>query len=101
MLLPLFLEGRLMKHQSYAHGTIMQGNAPEPAIANGTICDGAFRCEGHPARACPVSPDGNVLECVVVVPVLQVVHRHHPCSTGSIDQVIEGYLTCVTAANYL
>ena len=78
-----------MKHKTDAHSAIMQGNAPEPAVGNSTVGDSSLGREGHPASTRPVSPNSHVLECIVIVPILQVVHGHHPGPAGSINQVVE------------
>src|SRR5690348_10274760 len=97
-MLPFFLEGRFVEDKPDAHGTVMEGNSPEPAIWNRAVSDSALGCEGHSTRSLPVSPNGNILECFVIVPILQVARGHDARSPGGIDEVIERYLTCSTAS---
>src|SRR5438128_2612133 len=79
----------------------MQRNAPQPTVRNCSICDSAFGREGHSGRPRPIPPKSNILECVVVSPILQIAHSHEPCSPRRINQVVEGYLPAITTPNHL
>src|SRR5450755_1225575 len=90
-----------MEHQTNTHRAVVQRNPPEPPISNRTDRDGTLGGKRHSARALPIAPNGNILERIVIVSVLQVLHGHDARASRGVHQDIKGYLAGVLCAAYL
>jgi hypothetical protein len=91
-----------MHDQAHGQRPIVQWNAPEPSLGNGTGRDGPRRAEGMPKligtpRAAPVAPDRHVLKDLVRAAILHILLRHHPCTPGGIHQKGETGLSTLAA----
>src|SRR6266513_1693640 len=76
----------------------MQSDTPEPTVRHRSNRDCPIRGKGHSAGTLPVSPDGDVLKCVVIVSILEIAHPHDTRAPRCIHECVKGDFTgiCIT-----